>query len=365
MAKANDGEVATENVTVSNLSSTQLLQNLAAAELEKAKPPVAEPEKDDAVDQGENLNDENLPESETPESSEVPDYTEPTKITEGEVEESETDGDQKEVQADGAKIVLSKKAFEKMQKQINKLTARAKGGEEENTSLNSELRALTDALAKANKSKNPDNNNRQLLDIVHSTDDLDELDNIIEEAKEAKRWAKGHLSKDSVEHRGQEFSNERINEIFDNADEVLASIPERVTFLGKRAEFDKLAEEIIPEFKDKDSNASKWLSSEMKSKDNKPLLQMPNGKLILALALEGHLSITAKQKAAEDKPEKKKPPKKETPDAPNVAGIDDTAVPSNQRKSDKDKESELRQKLTSSGNLSGTNLTAYFDSQRG
>ena len=102
------------------------------------------------------------------------------------------------------------------------------------------------------------------------------------------------------------------------------------------------------------------MTAEMSKTENKPLMQMPNRKLMFALMLKGHLADLAEQEAAK-KPEKKAAAK-ETQAPTSVAGIQDTPVPSNQRKSDKDKKSELRQKLTTSGNLSSTALTAFFDS---
>ena len=133
-------------------------------------------------------------------------------------EEEPEDESEEDDQPKGLKRALS---------QINRLTARAKGAEEEVAALKEQIRGL-----KSQPSEPTQDGAKPTLEQVQT---IQELNDLRKEAMAAKKWALQHIGNEYVEVDGKEFSDEDIRQILMEAEEYLGEkIPERANFLQEK-----------------------------------------------------------------------------------------------------------------------------------
>ena len=258
-----------------------------------------------------------------------------------EVEEESDESDDSEVDdTEDEDLNLSKKD-KKFLKQISRLTARSKSAEEQVA----QLQAQVNSLQLDNKVKE----NPGIEDITT----MEELEQLRQEALNAKKWARANEDEDYVTDGDKEFTKKEIKQIRDKAEEHLEElIPERMKFLQMKTNSEQLALQDFPFIKEEESDAFKLLQNMIADKNFKPLDKLPNGLYLRALMVEGVNALNARKKGAKAKPKKVKPK------PPSMPGNDDVSPSVRNKDSDRDR----RKKILGDSNISRDQLTAFLTS---
>lgn len=255
--------------------------------------------------------------------------------------EEETSEQPEEVEANEAEEdeETQPKSVQKLLKQINRLTARAKGSEEKVEALSSQLQSM-------NLEKKVEEN--PTIEEVQSFDDLEKLR---KEALSAKKWARSHEDENYVQDGDKEYTREQIKKIRDSAEEHLEElIPERQKFLQLKTSSEQQALEDFPSLKQEGSRELEILATMNADKNLKALDKLPNGLYLKSLMIEGILSVEKKRapKARIKKPKAiGKPP---------MAPTGDTSPPVRNTTSDSDR----RKKILGDSNISENQLSAFL-----
>lgn len=196
----------------------------------------AEEAEDESDDEGDEEESDPSAESETDESEENEDESEED---EGEEETEESEEDEEEAPAS------RKDGFAKMQKRIDKVTARAKSAEEERDKLRQQIELLSQASAVAMPGNLPALNGLKDASGIPSLEDLAKLE---AQAAKIRDWAKPHRRKGVQE--GEEFySAEDVQALYEDAVEDLEKgIPFYRQFHADRAKATVAAAKAFPEF---------------------------------------------------------------------------------------------------------------------
>jgi len=246
------------------------------------------------------------PSSEQPEPTEQePEVTEEVFIEEEEdvlLQSDEDEADEEmEAEDEGPKQPESK-AVKKLLKQVSRLTAQYKGTKEELESLKGERQEQAVA-----------NND---LDGIN---DLEALEKYKATAVKAKQFAMQNLGKEYVEHNGEEYDSDRINALFQEADEALTvKIPERKKFIETRRNIKEQLPSYFPWLKDDESPIKDLYERGKGLPELKVIHGMANAEMIFGYLAEGVLAVEHKAQLAK----KAKAPKKAQPPkamAPNTA----------------------------------------------
>lgn len=200
------------------------------------------------------------------------------------------------------------KGLQKALKQINRLTARAKGAEETVQSLKDEIQSLKSQPTESTKAEKPDLNNIQ---------NLKDLESLRKEAYEAKKWALQNLGKqDIVELDGREYEDEEIRNILTESEEYLSvRIPQRAQFLNDQQAWLQDAQNTFPWISKGEGPEYELFLQVREGEQYKKILDsIPNGHFVAATLVEGINSIKSRQKT---KPVKKvkTPPQTDMGDA--------------------------------------------------
>ena len=240
-----------------------------------------------------------------------------------EVEEESDESDDSEVDdTEDEDLNLSKKD-KKFLKQISRLTARSKSAEEQVA----QLQAQVNSLQLDNKVKE----NPGIEDITT----MDELEQLRQEALNAKKWARANEDEDYVTDGDKEFTKKEIKQIRDKAEEHLEElIPERMKFLQMKTNSEQLALQDFPFIKEEESDAFKLLQNMIADKNFKPLDKLPNGLYLRALMVEGVNALNARKKG------KGKAEKGETK-PPSMPGNDDVSPSVRNKDSDRDRRKKI------------------------
>jgi uncharacterized protein YaaR (DUF327 family) len=205
------------------------------------------------------------------------------------------------------------KSVQKLLKQVNKLTARAKYAEEQLQDLQSQKIASGET--------------GEALSDIHSLQDLQKYK---ETAMKAKKFALKNINKDYVEHNGEEYDSERISSLLEEADEALTElIPERERFIKQRDGVRQQAGQIFPWLSDEESPITQAYQYGRNLPDLAPIHKMANAEIVFGLMAEGYASRMARQQAMSKAKAKKKP---EPPKAVNP-----TSAPPKRQVKDKTK----------------------------
>ncbi|BAQ84578.1 hypothetical protein [uncultured Mediterranean phage uvMED] len=234
------------------------------------------------------------------------------------------------------------KGLSKALKQINRLTARAKGAEEEVQSLKEQVQSL-----KLNPSQEVNSQAKPALDKINSLEDLEALR---KEAIAAKQWAFDHIGKDFIEIDGKEWDDSQIRSILKDSEEYLTEkIPERARYLQEKEAWKKDTAQLFPYIAEGDGEDYEQYIQIRQAPSYKAMLDtLPNGDFIAGVITKGMMAIKAEQ-AKKPKAKVKTPPPIDTGDA---------LAPPVESKEVRQK--KAKEKILGSGNLSVSQFAQFL-----
>ena len=219
-----------------------------------------------------------------------------------EEEETEDIADEEESTDELGDAEPQSKAVGKLLKQVNRLTARAKAGDELAETLKSEIASLKSIPQKQSESSQP---------ALEEVQDFQSLETLRKEALAAKRWSLQHIGKDYVEVDGKEYADEDIRNILTQAEDYLTEkIPERAQYLQASAQWQQDTINTHPWISDKvDTDIAEERRSvlgQIKSQYADILKSLPNGDFVAATLVRGVEAIKSDQAAKSAKPKAKR-----------------------------------------------------------
>jgi len=222
-----------------------------------------------------------------------------TESEESEEEETEEIAEEEESESEEAE---PPKAVGKLLRQINKLTARAKGSEETVEALQAQIESLKTNPQKQSESSQP---------ALEEVNDFESLETLRKEALAAKRWSLQHIGKDYIEVDGKEYADEDIRNILTQAEDYLTEkIPERAQYLQSAQQWQQDTINTHPWISDKvDTDIAEERRSvlgQIKSQYADILKSLPNGDFVAATLVRGVEAIKADQAAKSAKPKAKR-----------------------------------------------------------
>jgi hypothetical protein len=199
------------------------------------------------------------------------------------------------------------KGLSKALKQINRLTARAKGAEEEVKALKEQIQSI-----KSDPSQETDSQAKPALDKINTLEDLEALR---KEALSAKKWAFDHIGKDYVEIDGKEFEDSQIRSILKESEEYLTEkIPERARYLQEKQAWQQDTAKLFPYIAEGDGEDYEQFVQIRQSPNYKAILDsLPNGDFVAGVMTKGMKALQAEQ-AKKPKAKVKTPPPIDTGD---------------------------------------------------
>ena len=192
------------------------------------------------------------------------------------------------------------KGLQKALKQINRLTARSKGAEEEVARLKEQIETIKSKPVEAEESETP------ALDQINTLKDLEALR---KEAQAARTWALKNIRKDYVSEGDKEYTGDDVSNILEQAENYLNElIPQRADHLQQKQQWAEDTKNVFPYIGEQDGADYEQFLQIRNSDLYKPVLDaLPNADFVTALVVEGMKSVEARQKA-KPKPKAKNPP---------------------------------------------------------
>jgi len=238
------------------------------------------------------------------------------------------------------------KGLTKALKQINRLTARAKGAEEEVATLRAQVESL-----KTQPTQETSTESQPVLENVQTVKDLEVLR---KEAVAAKKWALQNLGKDYVEVDGREYDDESIRNILTEAEDFLTEkIPQRAQFIQQKQNWIQDTMNTFPWSAKGEGPEWELFQQIREGEQYKGLLDgLPNGDFVAATLVEGINSVKARQEQAKAKPKTKA----KTP--PPTDPADAVAPPVESKKVRSDKK---RKAILGNGNVSVEKFAQYLN----
>ena len=266
--------------------------------------------------------------------------------TESEESEEETEEIAEEEESESEEAEPPK-AVGKLLRQINKLTARAKGSEETVEALQAQIESLKTSPQKQSQSSQP---------ALEEVQDFQSLETLRKEAVAAKKWALQNIGRDYVESGGKEYSDDDIRNILTQAEDYLSEkIPERAQYLQSSAQWQQDTINTHPwisETVDTDqAEERRSVLGQIKSQYADILKSLPNGDFVAATLVRGVEAIKADQAAKSAKPKAKKVAKA----PPSSMGDSSPPVQTSATRKTANKQKILERK-----NLSENDLAALF-----
>ena len=263
--------------------------------------------------------------------------------TEESEEETEEIADEEESESEEAE---PPKAVGKLLRQINKLTARAKGAEETAESLQAQIESLKTNPQKQSESSQP---------ALEEVQDFQSLETLRKEALAAKRWSLQHIGKDYVEVDGKEYADEDIRNILTQAEDYLTEkIPERAQYLQASQQWQQdtiNAHPWISETVDTDiAEERRSVLGQIKSQYADILKSLPNGDFVAATLVRGVEAIKADQAAKTAKPKAKRAKAPPTTMGDSSPPVQTSAT----------RKTANKQKILGKKSLSENDLAAFF-----
>ena len=194
--------------------------------------------------------------------------------------------------------------------QINRLTARAKGAEEEVQSLKEQIQSI--------KSATPSDPTAQVAKpALEEVKTIQELDTLRKEAVSAKKWALSNLGKDYVEIDGKEYGDDDIRNILMEAEDYLTEkIPQRANFLQEKQAWIQDTANTFPWVSKGEGPEYELFLQVRDGPQYKSILDgLPNGDFVAGVLVEGINSIKARQETKPKAKAKAKTPPPTTGDA--------------------------------------------------
>ena len=279
----NNSEATTETVA-ENTNANLSMEDLAAS-LNFAENAESAPEENSTTEATDDVTE-----------SEVVDAAEEQ---EGDVlsQPDESEEEAEEINEDSSK---EPKGLQKAIRQINRLTARAKGAEEEVSALKAQIESL-----KSQPAQEAEPQGKPALDKVQN---VTELEKIRKDAVQAKMWALQNIgSEEIVEVNGREYEDSEIRKILVEAEEFLTEkIPQRANFLQQKQSYIQDTINTFP-WSAKGEGPEWELFKTIRDGDQyKDVLDgLPNGDYIAAMLVEGVQSVKSRQAQAKKAPKGK------------------------------------------------------------
>ena len=270
-----------------------------------------------------------------------------TESEESEEEETEEIAEEEESTEESGDNEPQSKAVGKLLKQVNRLTARAKAGDELAETLKSEIASLKSSPQKQSEPSQP---------ALEEVQDFQSLETLRKEALAAKKWALQHIGKDYVEADGKEFADEDIRNILTQAEDYLTEkIPERAQYLQASAQWQQDTINTHPwisETVDTDqAEERRSVLGQIKSQYADILKSLPNGDFVAATLVRGVEAIKQDQAAKSAKPKAKRVAK-----APPIS-MGDSSPPV---QTSATRQTANKQKILERKNLSVNDLAAFL-----
>jgi len=321
----NNSEATTETVA-ENTNANLSVDDLAASFVERVE---SEPEDNSTTEATEDVTETTVVDAAEDQEGDVLSQLDET-VEDAEEESEEETSDQP-------------KGLQKALKQINRLTARAKGAEEEVATLKAQVESL-----KSQPAKEAEPDTKPNLSKVQN---VAELEKIRKEAQAAKMWALQNLGREYVEVNGQEYDDDQIRNILTEAEEFLSEkIPQRANFLQQKQSYIQDTINTFP-WSAKGEGPEWELFQQIRDGDQyKDVLDgLPNGDYIAAMLVEGVQSVKARQAKAKPKTKVKTPP---------VTDPADAVAPPQEKKEVRQK--KKREAILGKGNVSVDQFAQYL-----
>jgi hypothetical protein len=322
MSENSEQAVATEPVPNSEVGNDALTQSDLASIFEEAQP-VNEAEATEPVA--------------TEEGQEEPSGVEAEEVAESEDVLSQSESDDRE---EGP----PPKSVQKLLKQVNRLTKRAKDAEEELEEIRSQP---------AEKAATPPPPTSEPLSNINTEQELEEYRKT---ARKAKRWAFENLGKGYVELDDEEYDDDRIRSVLAEADEALDElIPQRERFLANRRKANTESVEIFPWLTGGGDTEAKAKYEELKAlPDLAAIHGLAKSELVFGLMVEGLIAAKARGviPAKPATPQKPQPPK---PVSSTMAVPPDTS----------DAQTKKRQQVLGDGNVDFKQFAQFLNTTGG
>ena len=301
------------------------------------------------VEEAETPQSDEAKESETPnaDASDEQDEDVLSQLTESEQSEEEETEAEEEESTDESGDAEPPKAVGKLLKQINKLTARAKGAEETAESLQAQIESLKTTPQSSSQAKQP---------ALEEVQDFQSLETLRKEALAAKRWSLQHIGKDYVEVDGKEYADEDIRNILTQAEDYLSEkIPERAQYLQSKSQWQQDTINAHPWISDKvdtdQAEERRSVLGQIKSQYADILKSLPNGDFVAATLVRGVEAIKQDQAAKTAKPKAKRVAKAPPPTMGDSSPPVQTSAT---------RKTANQQKILGKQILSGSDLAALF-----
>lgn len=321
-------EASAEQSDADNTNANLSIQDLAQSFVEKVE---AEAEDNSTTEATDDVTESEVVDAAEEEDGEV--------LSQSDEEESVEDDNE-------SSEVAQPKGLQKALKQISRLTARAKGAEEEVAALKAQVQTL-----KTEPTQETQADNKPALENIQNPKDLEALR---KEAMAAKKWALQNIGKDYVEVDGKEYDDDAIRSILTEAEEYLTEkIPQRATFLQQKQNWIQDTINTFP-WSAKGEGPEWELFMQIRDGANyKELLDgMPNGDFVAATMVEGINSIKARQQKA------KATPKTKAKTPPPSDPADAVAPPVESKKVRQDKK---RKAILGNGNVTVDQFAQYLN----
>ena len=262
--------------------------------------------------------------------------------TEESEEETEEIAEEESTEESGDNEPQSK-AVGKLLKQVNRLTARAKAGDELAETLKSEIASLKSSPQKQSESSQP---------ALEEVQDFQSLETLRKEAVAAKKWALQNIGRDYVESGGKEYSDDDIRNILTQAEDYLTEkIPERAQYLQASAQWQQDTINTHPwisETVDTDqAEERRSVLGQIKSQYADILKSLPNGDFVAATLVRGVEAIKSDQAAKSAKPKAKRVAKA----PPTTMGDSSPPVQTSATRKTANKQKILERKVISENDL--------------
>lgn len=232
--------------------------------------------------------------------------------------DDETDDQSDESEDDDVLNQLHPNAAKKARKRIDKLTREAREAQERAAALEERLQRLE----QTQQPEEPKGNS--FADRVEQAGTVEQLNKLYQSARETKQWARRVLAEDKFDYDGnievgdQKYSKVQIANALNEAEEAIETVlPQRFQHLQMRQQADQNAMNDFPAWKDPSHPDREMLEGVWRNAQH--LHNVPNGRYLAGLIVEGIKARQAAAKPAEEKPKPESKPR-EQKIAPKVPG---------------------------------------------
>lgn len=285
----------------------------------------------------------------------------PAESVEPEAPEPEAQAEETEAEDDSVPSQIPPEVQKNINKRIGKEVAKRKALEAQLNEAKLELARQSQQQQQAQPAPVPIAPLPQGTVPLAQIEDFNGLQNLAQQAKEAKRFAQQQLAKtnfEPIQMGDQVLDREALNTIIINAEKTLEDdIPARTQFLQQRNQAQQLAYEKFPFLKDKSS--PEYVAAQQAYLQMPWLKNLPNADWIIGVQIEGLKALQAKEKGKPKAGKAQVIPSSKPPSSQTVAtsASSDTRVPSATKSASQVE--ALRQHLSKKGGVT-TNEAVQF-----